>query len=192
MHPLFPFSAALLGFLTLLHPGPGVSACWASEKEDHKILVVSFSHSGNTWTLAEQIHRLAGGDLFRIKTAEAYPREYGAVVDIAKKEQSENRRPRLKTPLPDLRPYDVIFLGYPIWWGTMPMGVWTFLEGQDLSGKTILPFCTHEGSGLGRSPADLARLCPRSTLREGLAVRGSQVPGARKDVEAWVRKNLAP
>ena len=192
MHIRFPFSVALLGFLTLLHLGPGVPSCEASEKETRKILVAYFSHSGNTRALAEQVHRLAGGDLFRIETAEAYPREYGAVVDIAKKEQSENRRPRLKTPLPDLRPYDVIFLGYPIWWGTMPMGVWTFLEGQDLSGKTILPFCTHEGSGLDRSPADLPRLCPRSTLREGLAVRGSQVPGARRDVEAWVRKSLAP
>jgi flavodoxin len=83
--------------------------------------------------------------------------------------------------------YDRIFLGYPNWWGTMPMPVFTFLEEYDLAGKTIVSFCTHEGSGLGRSVADVRRTCPKSTVLEGLAIRGGDVKTARDEVAGWLR-----
>jgi flavodoxin len=83
--------------------------------------------------------------------------------------------------------YDVIFLGYPNWYGTMPMPVFTFLEEYNLSGKTIVPFCTHEGSGLGRSVTDIRKMCPQSTVLEGLAIRGSDVKDAQNEVTGWLR-----
>lgn len=153
-----------------------------------KILVAYFSHSGNTKALAETIQATAGGDLFQIKTVETYPAEYNAVVDVAKKEQNANSRPDLATKVEDMSSYDVVFVGYPNWWGTIPMGVFTFLEGYDFSDKKIVPFCTHGGSALGRSERDIKRLCPHSTVLDGLAVSGSSVRNAQSSVSAWLRK----
>ena len=84
--------------------------------------------------------------------------------------------------------YDVIFLGYPNWWGTIPMPLYTFLEEYDFSGKTIIPFCTHEGSRLGSSVQDITALCPQSTILDGLAVRGGNVSDAQDDVTAWLQE----
>ncbi|MFA0887996.1 MAG: flavodoxin [Synergistales bacterium] len=153
-----------------------------------KMIVAYFSHSGNTREIARQIQKSVGGDLFEIVTVKEYPRDYNAVVDVAKKEQESGSRPVLKAEVKDFRSYDVVFLGYPNWWGTMPMAVFTFLEKYDFSGKTIIPFCTHEGSRLRRSVEDIARLCPKSTILEGLAVRGSGVKNAQKDLSIWLRK----
>jgi flavodoxin len=153
-----------------------------------KILVACFSHSGNTKALAETIQAIAGGDLFQIRTVETYPAEYNAVVDVAKKEQNANSRPELASKVEDMGPYDVVFVGYPNWCGTIPMGVFTFLEGYDFSGKTIIPFCTHGGSALGRSEKDIKRLCPQSTVLDGLAVSDSIVRNAQDHVTAWLQK----
>lgn len=153
-----------------------------------KILVAYFSHSGNTKVVANSIKETVGGDLFEIGTVEAYPTEYGAVVDKAKREQQADYRPKLTTKVQDMDAYDVVFVGYPNWWSTIPMGVFTFLEAYDLAGKTIIPFCTHEGSGLGRSVRDIRRLCPSSNVLDGLAVRGSSVNRAQSDVSAWLHK----
>ena len=152
------------------------------------ILVAYFSHSGNTKVIADQIHENVGGDIFEIKPVDPYPTEYNAVVDQAKKEQEENFRPKLATKVDNIDSYDVIFIGYPNWWGTMPMPVFTFLEQYNLSGKTIVPFCTHEGSGLGRSVDDIKKTCLQSTILEGLAVRGNNVKKANKDVSDWLQK----
>jgi flavodoxin len=94
----------------------------------------------------------------------------------------------LAAKVENINSYDVVFVGYPDWWGTMPMAVFTFLEEYNFSGKTIVPFCTHEGSGLGRSVEDIRKLCPQSTIVEGLAVRGSSVKNAQNDVSDWLRK----
>lgn len=153
-----------------------------------RILVTYFSHSGNTKALAETIQAETGGDLFQIKTVEPYPAEYGAVVDVAKKELNAGRRPELAARVEDMDAYDVVFVGYPNWWGTIPMGVFTFLEGYDFSGKTVVPFCTHGGGALGRSERDIRNLCPRSTVPGGLAVSGSSVRSAQSHVCAWLRK----
>ena len=94
----------------------------------------------------------------------------------------------LTADVESVQPYDVIFIGYPNWWGTMPMALFTFLEKHDVAGKTLVPFCTHEGSALGRGPRDIAGLCPEARVLEGLAVRGSDASEAQKDVDTWLRR----
>lgn len=159
-----------------------------SGTEEKKILVAYFSHSGNTRVIANQIHEKVGGDIFEIVTVNPYPTDYNALVDQAKQEQEENYRPQLKTKVENMDSYDVVFVGYPDWWGTMPMPVFTFLEEYNFSGKTIIPFCTHEGSGLGRSVEDIKKLCPQSTILNGLAIRGSDVKNAQSDVSKWLHE----
>ncbi|GAF26210.1 flavodoxins [Moorella thermoacetica Y72] len=159
-------------------------------KKENKILVAYFSRTGNTEVIANLIHESVGGDIFKIVTVDPYPTDYNACVEQARKELESNYRPKLATRVENMESYDVIFLGYPNWCGTMPMAVFTFLEEYNFSGKTIIPFCTHEGSGLGNSVRDIARLCPNSTLLDGLAIRGSNVRSAQtqKDVADWLRK----
>lgn len=142
---------------------------------------------GNTQVAAEVIAELTGGDLFRIETVKAYPADYYACTDEAQAELSANARPELATPVPDMTDYDTIYLGYPNWWGTAPMAVFTFLESADFSGKIIRPFCTHEGSGLGGSVADIQRACPGATVERGLAIRGGSVSSAASSIESWVK-----
>ena len=164
-----------------------------------KILVAYFSRTGenygvgsvkqgNTSIIADMIAQKTGADKFEIARAEAYPKGYDDCTKEARRELGANARPKLKTAAPALGGYDVIFLGYPNWWGTMPMAVWTFLESYDFAGKTILPFCTHEGSGLGYSERDIQKLCPGAKVVKGLAIKGSQVQRAGKDIEAWLRR----
>lgn len=143
---------------------------------------------GNTKVVANMIRKITGGDVFQIDTVKSYPKDYSATTNVAKKELNENTRPELTSHVEDMDSYSVIFLGYPNWWGTMPMPVFTFLEEYDFSGKTIVPFCTHEGSVLGRSENDISRLCPEATLLKGLAIHGSHVSAAKKDVESWLNK----
>lgn len=144
-----------------------------------RTLVAYFSHSGNTRRAAEQIQQRIGGDIFEIRAVDAYPSQYGAVVDQAKREQQANLRPELTGKVQNMDSYDVIFIGYPNWWGTMPMPVFTFFEEHDFAGKTIVPFCTHEGSRMGRSVKDIATACPGATVLEGVDIRGSEVQNAR-------------
>jgi flavodoxin len=156
--------------------------------ENGKILIAYFSHSGNTRTIAGEIQKITGGALFEISTVTPYPKDYNTVVNIARREQDQNNRPRLAVELDGMQAYEVVFLGYPNWWSTMPMAVFTFLESYNFSGKTILPFCTHEGSRMGHSESDIARLCPRATVSGGLAVTGASVKNARDDVTRWIEK----
>ncbi len=143
---------------------------------------------GNTEVVAWMIQEATGGDSFRIEAVKPYPEDYFETTDVAKEEQRANARPELTSRLENMDAYDVIFVGYPNWWGTMPMPVFTFLEGYNFAGKTIVPFCTHEGSGLGRSVADIKALCPQSTTLEGLAVPGGNVKNAQNEVSAWLRE----
>ncbi|WP_440951791.1 flavodoxin [Methanococcoides sp. FTZ1] len=141
---------------------------------------------GNTKLLAGMISEITGGDLFSIDTVHSYPKDYSATVNVAKKELNGNARPELSSHVENMESYNVIFLGYPNWLGTMPMPLFTFLEEYDLSGKTIVPFCTHGGGGMGRSEDDIAKLCPKATLLKGFAIQGSLVSAAKKDVEDWL------
>jgi flavodoxin len=119
---------------------------------------------------------------------EPYPDEYDAVTKQAKQEQDSGYKPALKTKVENIGSYDVIFVGSPNWWGTIAAPVKTFLLEYDLSGKTIVPFITHGGSGLGRSVTDISKLCPKSTILDGLEVWGRDAKTAQKDVSAWVRR----
>jgi len=141
---------------------------------------------GNTEVVAKMIQEITRGDLFYIEAVHAYPKDYTETTEVAKEELRTSARPKLTNHLENMSSYDVIFLGYPNWWGTMPMPVFTFLDEYDYSGKTIVPFCTHEGSGLGRSVSDIRKMCPKSTVREGLAIRGGEVKNAKNEVSGWL------
>jgi flavodoxin len=157
-------------------------------KTDKKILVAYFSHSGNTDAVAKQIHEIVGEDLFQIETVKPYSRDHNEAVEQARNEVREASLPKLKTSVENFASYKVIFIGYPNWWSTIPRPVATFLSENDFTGKSIAAFCTHEGSGLGRSIADINRLCPHATLLEGLAIRGNSARNAEHEVTAWLRK----
>ena len=159
-----------------------------SQTNGNKILVAYFSHSGNTRGVAYDICKKVNGESFEIQTEKPYPADYNTVVEQAKREQKSDYRPVLKSRIKNIRQYDIIFLGYPDWWGTYPQAVKVFLSEYDFSGKTIIPFCTHEGSELGRSVADLKKLCPKSTMLEGLAIRGSAAHNSDDRIENWLKK----
>lgn len=159
-----------------------------SRIDSSKVLTIYFSHSGNTQKVAEQIHEQMGGDIVEILTVAPYPTDYNAVVEQAKQELKSGYKPTLKTTIKKIDSYDVIFVGSPNWWSTFAPPVTTFLSEIALSGKTILPFITHEGTGLGQSLRDIAKLCPNSTVLDGLAVRGGSANNAQQDVLLWLRK----
>lgn len=142
--------------------------------------------TGNTEIAAGIISQLTGADMFRIEQKHPYSKEYNECIAQAQADQRNNARPEL-TAVPDsIDEYDVIYLGYPNYWGTMPMAVFTFLEHFDFSGKTIKPFCTHEGSGMGSSVADIQRLCPAAEVTEGIAIHGGSVSRSEKDIKKWI------
>jgi flavodoxin len=149
------------------------------------IQIAYFTHSGNTRVVADKIASRTGGELFRIETVSPYPEGYQQVVEVARKELREGRRPRLRsTHL--VGGCETLFLGFPNWWATMPMPVFSFLEGSNFDGVAIAPFCTHEGSGMGRSVQDIRRVCPGATVSEGLAIRGSQVGRSDALLDRWI------
>jgi flavodoxin len=141
---------------------------------------------GNTEVAARMIQAVTRGDLFRLETIREYPEDYGRTTDVAREELRQNARPTLKDRPKSIDGYDNVFLGYPNWCGTAPMPVFTFLECYDFSGKTIIPFCTHEGSGMGRSESDIRKACPGGKVLSGLAIRGGIVQGAEQDIRRWV------
>lgn len=144
---------------------------------------------GNTEVIAKKIRTLVGGELFHIDTRIAYPEDYTETTKVAKEELRQNARPALAQVMSNLDAYDTILLGYPNWWETMPMAVFTFLEGHDFAGKTIVPFCTHEGSGMGQSESDIKKLCPEATVLTGLAIRGGNVTKAESELLDWLSKH---
>jgi flavodoxin len=143
---------------------------------------------GNTEVVAKMIQEITKGDLFHIEVVNAYPGDYTETTEVAKQELRTNARPKLTRHLKNMASYEVIFIGHPNWWGTMPMPVFTFLEEYDFSGKTMASFCTHEGSGLGQSVTDIKKMCPHSTVLEGLAIRGGDVKNAQNEVSGWLRE----
>ena len=143
---------------------------------------------GNTEVVARRLQVLTGADLFQLEPVHPYSDNYNLCIEQAQADQRQDARPALRA-LPDhLEDYDTIYLGYPNYWGTMPMAMFTLLEHFDFAGKTILPFCTHEGSGLGSSVRDIRRLCPGADVRSGLAITGSRAAQAEKEVKKWILK----
>ncbi len=167
-----------------------------------KSLIVYFSHKGenywngsmkvltegNTEIVAKMIQELTGADLFEVERKEPYPQEYRACVAQAREETLSNARPEPRAYPEGMEEYDTIFLGYPNWCGTMPMVLFTFLEHYDMTGKKICPFCTNEGSKMGRSVQDIRQLCPASIVEEGLSVHGAEAADSLNLVQAWVKE----
>ena len=168
-----------------------------------KTLVVYFSRTGeqyrvgvidkgNTAIVAEMIAEKTGADTYEIlPETDYYPYTYNELTDVAKKEQNENARPKIKNALPDVSEYDMIFIGAPVWWGDWPMICYTFFEGVDLSGKKLVPFSTHEGSGLSGFDKKLASTAPGAEVLTGLAVRGENCQNKQDDVRSSVNDWLA-
>ena len=145
---------------------------------------------GNTEIVAEFIQKAVGGDLFEVDTVKPYSSSYYACIDEAQKELRANDRPEIKGFVEDISKYDTIFVGYPNWWGTMPMCMFTFLEHYDLTGKKIVPFCTNEGSGMGSSERDLKKICKGANVVSGLAIHGAESAQSESKVAAWAKKNV--
>lgn len=169
---------------------------------DKKILVVCFSRTGeeynvgtitkgNTAIIAEMIAQKTGADIFEVKAATPYPDDYQACTELAKQELERNARPAFASNVENLAQYDTIFIGYPIWWSAVPRVMMTFLESNDFSGKTIIPFCTHGGSGLAGTEREVADACPNAKVLQGLAISGrvaqNDSAAAQKEVDAWLK-----
>lgn len=159
---------------------------------DSKILVAYFSWSGNGQQMARWISEETGGDLFRIVPTEPYGEDFDSCADRAKNELDNEIRPNLAEHIDaeKMAQYDVIYIGFPVWWYDLPMPVWTFLEEYDLSGKTVIPFFSHNGSSNGANSVNrVAELAEGATVRteDALSLRGSSVADSEKEVKDWVK-----
>lgn len=169
--------------------------------KNKKSLVIYFSHTGenymadgirnidkgNTEVIAEMIQDITGADLFKVKPVKEYPYQYQECCDVAKEELNKNARPEIKNALENIDDYEVIYIGFPIWWGTMPMPMFTQLEKLNFAGKIVKPFGTHEGSRMGNSEKDVKNLCKGATVLPGLPIQGSTVNRAKSEVENWIK-----
>lgn len=138
--------------------------------------------------VAKQIHEIVGGSLFEVVSVDRYPSGYNETVAQAKKELDAGYLPELVSEVDDIGSYEVVLIGYPNWWGTVPRPVASFLSKCDPPGKTIAPFCTHGGDRLGESIEDIARICPHSTILEALVVRGGDARNSQGKVSEWLRR----
>jgi len=141
------------------------------------------------------VQKQTHGDLFRIETTTAYPRQHDALLRVAEKEQQTKARPALKTPLPTLSDYDTIYVGYPIWWYTMPMVIYSLFEQNDFAGKTVIPFTTHGGSRLADSLREISRMQPQAKLvTRALSISRNDIadPDVPTQVEQWVKQVQPP
>ena len=145
---------------------------------------------GNTKVVAEFIQDITGADLFKVERKVDYAKDYRTCIQEAQVEQRKGELPELKRYLDNINDYDVIFIGGPIYWGTLPQPMFTQLERLNIKGKTVMPFSTHEGSGLGNVVRDLKRICVGADVKEGLAIVGSQVNSSKSKVEKWIKENL--
>ena len=164
-----------------------VSATDTEPASDSRILIAYFSKTGNTEEAARAIQNVAGGDLFEITAADAYPQSYQETVDRARTELDSNARPALASGISNMQDYDVILLGYPIWWHTEPMIINTFLESYDLNGKLVIPFCTSGGSDISESIPDLTAIVNGRGARVGTGLTANNVDDAA--IRSWLSEN---
>ena len=156
------------------------------EGEGSQALVVYFSWSGNTENVANSIAAQTGADMFRIVPAEPYVDDYNTLLDIASEEKQNGARPEIADSIEDLGQYDVIYAGFPNWWGDMPMILYSFFDSYDLSGKTVAPFCTSGGSGLSDTVNSIKALEPEAEVLEGLHISGSAASDPDSAVGEWL------
>ena len=173
-----------------------------AEETPAHVLVVYFSHAGenynvgvieegNTAKMGKIIAEQMNGDTFELVPVVPYPEDYDSCLDAATEEQRTDARPEYDGEIENWDQYDTIFIGYPIWWGEIPNIVYTFMEAYDFTGKTVIPFNTHEGSGQSHSQRDIEGLLTSATVLKGLAIRGSKAQndaeGTSADVAAWLK-----
>lgn len=161
-------------------------AFYSRADENYVSGMMKYLDIGNTEVAAGIIEEFIDADMFKIEQMQAYAKDYNICIAQAQEDQKRGARPKLKAYPDSIDGYDTIYLGFPSYWSTMPMAVFTFLEHFDFSGKTIKPFCTHEGSGMGSSERDIRRLCPNAKVEKGLAIRGGSVRQAKKEIERWL------
>ena len=155
-------------------------------EEDNSVVVIDGEVLGNTQYMAYVIQEATNADIFRIEPQTPYPTDHGTLVDLAAEEQEENARPAIKNHLSNMDDYDVVFIGYPIWWSDMPQILYTFFDTYDFSGKTIIPFSTHGGSGFAGTPRTIQGLEPNATMLEGLTISRNNIQDARQEIIDWV------
>lgn len=178
----------------------GIVSAFSEEAPAH-VLVVYFSHAGenynvgvieegNTAKMGKIIADQMGADIFELVPVVEYPMDYDSCLDVATEEQRTNARPEYVDEIENWDQYDTVFIGYPIWWGEIPNIVYTFIEAYDFTGKTVIPFNTHEGSGQSHSQRDIEELMTNATVLKGLAIRGSKAQndaeGTGSDVANWL------
>ena len=144
---------------------------------------------GNTEIAVNLMKEMTGADTFKIEMKNPYSPVYMTCIDQAKKDLRAGARPELVSMPESIDEYDTIVLAYPNYWGTMPMAVFTFLENYDFAGKTILPLCTNEGSGMGGSERDIKKTCPGADVKKGLPVTGSQAANSSEALKRWLSAN---
>ena len=144
---------------------------------------------GNTEIVAGIIKDLIPADTFKIEMKNPYSPVYMTCIEEAKKDLRAKARPELVSIPESIDEYDTVILAYPNYWGTMPMAVYTFLENFDFSGKTILPLCTNEGSGMGSSEREIKKTCPGANVKKGLPITGSAAASSKSSVERWLKAN---
>lgn len=142
---------------------------------------------GNTQVVAQFIKEIVGGDECHVRPVKEYSVEYTPATEEAKKDLHDNIRPEIIANVTSIDPYKVVFVGFPIWWGTFPRGLATFLEKFNWAGKKIAPFCTHEGSNFGESLSELKKLCPNATILKSLAIYGHDAQNSKDKVQKWIK-----
>ena len=167
-------------------------------EKNAKVLIVFFSHAGenyavgnikvgNTKLVADEIQKVTGGDEFEIVAERNYDMPYGSLTKLAKEEQERNEKPAFKGEVKDIDKYSTVFIGGPVWWGTYPQVMFSFFDKYDLNGKTIIPFTTHEGSGLGSVVEDLKKLYPNATFKEAFSIYGHETRNDLSKVSKWMK-----
>ncbi len=176
-------------FMTGIANAKSIVVYYSKTGEQYGVGVIK---EGNTAKVAKEIALQTGADLLELKTVKEYPEGYSETTRVAQTELRENARPELSTKIPDLSQYDTIYLGYPIWWGNAPMCVYTFLDSVDLSGKTVKPFCTNEGSGASGTQGKIQKVVKGANVKEVLSIRGTVAQKdsvtVKKEVKAWIGK----
>ena len=167
-------------------------------EKNAKVLIVFFSHAGenyavgnikvgNTKLVADEIQKVTGGDEFEIVAERNYDLPYASLTKLAKEEQERNEKPAFKGGVKDIDKYSTVFIGGPVWWGTYPQVMFSFFDKYDLNGKTIIPFTTHEGSGLGNVVEDLKKLYPNATFKEAFSIYGHETRNDLSKVSKWMK-----
>ena len=167
-------------------------------EKNAKVLIVFFSHAGenyavgnikvgNTKLVADEIQKVTGGDEFEIVAERNYDMPYASLTKLAKEEQERNEKPAFKGEVKDIDQYNTVFIGGPVWWGTYPQVMFSFFDKYDLNGKTIIPFTTHEGSGLGNVVEDLKKLYPNAIFKEAFSIYGHETRNDLSKVDKWIK-----